>query len=97
MNRTPLLADFPAREQVERVGLDHCRLMERPDGTTVVTVDDGGVSLIGPVHDIDADDVWPFEASAEVVVLAATGGDHPAAIFVKCSIRPGSLPKCSAS
>jgi hypothetical protein len=43
MNRTSPLADFLACEQVERVGLDRCRLMERPDGTTVVVVDDDGV------------------------------------------------------
>jgi hypothetical protein len=35
------------------------------------------ITLIGPVYDLDADDVWPFEASTEVVVLMAAGGGHP--------------------
>jgi hypothetical protein len=79
MNRIPRLADFLAREQVERVGLDRCRFLKRTDGTTAVIVDDDdGVSLIGPSYDVDADDVWPFEASTEVVVLTWVGGDYHA-------------------
>jgi hypothetical protein len=77
MNRALFLADFLASEQAERVDLDRCRLVERPDGTAVVTVVDGGVTLVGPVVDLDAGDFWPFEDGTQFVVLVA-GGNHPA-------------------
>lgn len=67
MHHAPNIFDFLADPQVERVAIDRCRFINRPDGSRMVAVDDNGVTIFGPVTYIDDPAQWPFEAGGELV------------------------------
>ena len=73
MHHAPNIFDVLADPQVERVPLNRCRVIGRPDGSRMVAVNDNGVTVIGPLVVVNDPAQWPFEAGAGEMIVFMSG------------------------